>query len=268
MSCFDGSTVLITGASSGIGEELARQLAPFAGCLLLTARRADRLEKLKKELARPGLIIHCFSADLSDPSSVPRLLEQVLATGEKVSFLINNAGLGDHGLFENSDWDRQQEMIDVNISALTRLTRAFIPDMIKCRRGAILNVGSIAGMIPIPHMAVYAATKAYVNSFSEALRIELKGTGVSVTALCPGPIRTEFFDRAERPNTKSAVPAPPAFMVPVEKAVGDALRAVELNHARVVPGWKVALVMAAATAIPLVLLRLALSTRGRDYAGH
>src|SRR6202034_803008 len=119
---------------------------------------------------------------------------------ERVSLLVNNAGVGDHGLFERSDWPRVKAMIDVNIESLTRLTHALLPDLVRAGRGAILNVSSIASLLPIPKMAVYAATKAYVTSFSEALRAELRGTGVSVTAVCPGPVDTEFFAVAERAN--------------------------------------------------------------------
>src|SRR6185295_7557808 len=122
--------------------------------------------------------------------------------------LINNAGLGDHGLFESSDWSRIELMLNVNVVALTRLTRALLPELIQAR-GAVLNVSSVASLLPLPKLGVYAATKAYVTSFSEALRAELRGTGVSVTALCPGPVDTEFFGVAERRDSKNTVPAPP-----------------------------------------------------------
>jgi short-subunit dehydrogenase len=261
MNFFHGCTALITGASSGIGEEFARQLAPHARSLILVARRADRLQALKEQLDRPGLTIHCHTADLADEVQIEALLAALAASGERVSLLINNAGLGDHGFFEESDWARVSAMLDVNIKALTRLTHALLPDLVRAGRGAILNVSSIASLLPLPKMAVYAASKAYVSSFSEALRGELRGTGVSVTALCPGPVNTEFFDGAERPNAREAMPAPEIFKVSVEEVVGSALLAVERDRARVIPGWLVCVIMTIASLVPLFILRLFLAQR-------
>lgn len=259
--------ILITGASSGLGAECARQLAPRARTLVLVARRAERLEALARELARPGLTVRTFPADLAARAQLERLLTELTA-GEPISFIINNAGCGDHGLFEESDWPRVQAMLDVNIHALTRLTHALVPQLVKSGRGAILNVSSIASLLPLPQMAVYAASKAYVTSFSEALRAELRGTGISVTAVCPGPVDTEFFTIAERPDSKHTVPAPPLFKVPAEQVVREALHAVRTDRARVIPGWLVFLVLTLTSFIPMFLLRLALNQRGRFYKGH
>src|SRR5579871_1499033 len=190
MNFFHGCTALITGASSGLGTEFARQLAPHASSLILVARRLDRLETLKEELDRPGLTVHCHAADLADEVQIEALLAALAASGEHVTFLVNNAGCGDHGFFEESDWSRVEAMLDVNIKALTRLTHAVLPDLVRSGRGAILNVSSVASLLPLTKMAVYAATKADVTSFSEALRAELRNTGISVTALCPGPVDT------------------------------------------------------------------------------
>jgi short-subunit dehydrogenase len=264
MNFFHGCTALITGASSGIGAEFARQLAPHARTLILVARRVDRLEALKGELDRPGLTIHCHAADLADEVQIEALLAALAASGERVSLLINNAGLGDHGFFEESDWSRVSAMLDVNIKALTRLTHALLPDLVRAGRGAILNVSSIASLLPLPKMAVYAATKAYVSSFSEALRGELRSTGVSVTALCPGPVNTEFFEGAERPDAREAMPAPEIFKVSVEEVAGAGLRAVERDRARVIPGWQVCVVMTLASLVPIFLLRLFLAQRRSD----
>jgi short-subunit dehydrogenase len=261
MYFFHGCTALITGASSGIGLEFARQLAPHARSLILVARRRDRLDAIKAELDRPGLTIHCHAADLADDVQTGALIAALAASGEHVSLLINNAGLGDHGFFEESDWARVNAMLDVNIKALTRLTHALLPELIRAGRGAILNVSSIAGLLPLPKMAVYAATKAYVTSFTEALRGELRGTGVSVTALCPGPVNTEFFEIAERAESRDAMPAPELFKVPVEQVVGAALRAVERDRARVIPGWFVCVVMTIASLVPIFILRLFLAQR-------
>ncbi|MCE9610839.1 MAG: SDR family oxidoreductase [Chthoniobacter sp.] len=263
MNFFHGCTALITGASSGIGEEFVRQLAPHARSLILVARRRDRLEALTGELDRPGLTIHCHAADLADEVQIEALLAALAASGERVSLLVNNAGLGDHGLFEESEWARVRAMLDVNIQALTRLTHALLPDLVRAGRGAILNVSSIASLLPLPKMAVYAATKAYVTSFSEALRAELRGTGVSVTALCPGPVSTEFGQVADRPNSRDSLPAPEVFKVPVEEVVRAGLAAVEGDRARAIPGWLVCVVMTLTTLVPIFLLRLFLGQRRR-----
>lgn len=263
MTSFHGCTALITGASSGIGRELARQLAPQAAALILIARRLDRLENLRRELARPGLEIHCHAVDVANAAQVETLLELIAGSGLKVDFLINNAGVGDHGFFEESDWSRVQAMLDVNIQALTRFTHAFLPQLIRSGRGAILNVSSIASYLPIPKMAVYAATKAYVTSFSEAIRGELRGTGVSVTALCPGPVDTEFFHLAERPEALEAGPAPEIFKVPVEQVAREGLDAVLRDRPRVIPGWIVWAVMTFVSLLPFFLLRLFVAQRRR-----
>lgn len=266
MNFFHGCTALITGASSGLGAEFARQLAPHARSLILVARRRERLETLKEELDRPGLTIHCHAADVADEVQIEALLAALAASGERVSLLINNAGLGDHGLFENSDWTRVEAMLDVNIKALTRLTHAVLPDLVRAGRGAILNVSSIASLLPLPKMAIYAASKAYVTSFSEALRAELRGTGVSVTALCPGPVNTEFFNIAERVDSRESMPAPEIFKVSAEEVVATALHAVEHDRARVIPGWLVCIIMTIASLVPIFILRLFIAQRRREQA--
>ncbi|HSI15665.1 MAG TPA: SDR family oxidoreductase [Chthoniobacter sp.] len=261
MNFFHGCTALITGASSGLGAEFARQLAPHARSIILVARRLERLEALKEELDRPGLTIHCHAADVADEVQIEALLAALAASGERVSLLINNAGLGDHGFFEDSEWSRVEAMLDVNIKALTRLTHAVLPDLVRAGRGAILNVSSIASLLPLPKMAVYAATKAYVTSFSEGLRGELRGTGVSVTALCPGPVNTEFFNIAERADSREAMPAPELFKVSAEEVVAAGLGAVERDRARVIPGWFVCVVMTIASLVPIFILRLFIAQR-------
>lgn len=263
MNFFHGCTALITGASAGFGQEFARRLAPHAHSLILVARRIDRLEKLKRELERPGLTIHIHAADLADEVQTEAFLASLAASGERVSLLINNAGLGDHGFFESSEWGRVQAMLEVNIKALTRLTHALLPDFVRAGRGAILNVSSIVSLIPIPKMAVYAATKAYVTSFSEALRAELRDTGVTVTAVCPGPVDTEFFDVAERPASGESAPAPEFFKITIPQVVTEALAAVAADRARVIPGWLVWGIMSLATIVPIFLLRLFLAQRRR-----
>jgi len=264
MQFFDGCTALITGASSGIGVEFARQLAPHARCLILVARRQDRLDALKTELARPGLTVHCHTADLADEVQMEALIAALAASEERVSFLINNAGVGDHGLFEESEWSRVRAMLDVNIKALTRLTHAILPDLVKAGQGAILNVSSVASLLPIPNMSVYAASKAYVTSFSEALRAETRGTGVSISIVCPGPVNTEFFAIAERADARGSMPAPEIFKVPAEQVVREALIAVELDRPRVIPGWIVWAVMSIASLVPIFILRLFITKRRKS----
>jgi uncharacterized protein len=188
----DGCSALITGASAGIGREFARQLAGRAKSLILIARREQRLNELREELCRqyPNVAVSVRKTDLADLAHLNELLAWLDHERIAVDLLINNAGLGDSGAFSTSDPVRIEQMTLVNIVALTALTRQLLPQMIAKRHGGILNVSSSAGFLPIPDFAVYAATKAYVTSFSEALRAELRGTGVSVCALCPGPVHT------------------------------------------------------------------------------
>jgi len=187
------STALITGASSGIGESLARQLAAHGAHLILVARTEDRLHALAAELgARYRVQVHVLPADLNRPGAAAELHAAVQARGLNVDILVNNAGLGGYGEFSTQPADEIDRMIAVNISALTGLTRAFLPDMLARGRGRVLNVASTAAFQPGPLMAVYYATKAYVLSFSEAVAEEVAGSGVSVTALCPGPVQTGF----------------------------------------------------------------------------
>ncbi len=261
MFTFKGCTALITGASSGLGAEFARQLAPHADTLILVARRMDRLETLKAEIARPGLEVHCLAADLADPMAITGMLDQLATTGLQVTFLINNAGLGDHGLFEESDQKRVSSMLEVNITALTSLTHALVPSMIAAGHGAILNVSSIVSRMPFPKMAVYAATKAYVTSFSEALRAELRGTGVSVTVLCPGPVNTEFYSVAERASSDGSLESPGFFKVSAQQVAREGLEAVVRDRARVIPGMLVWLVMTLATLVPAFILRRIMQPR-------
>ena len=247
---------------------MARQLAPHAKALVLVARRGDRLDALKGELARSGLRIECHAADLANANEVEGFLAALAGSGMKIDFLINNAGLGDHGLFEASDWKRVEAMLDVNIKALTRLTHALLPEIIRSGRGAILNVSSITAFLPLPQMAVYAASKAYVSSFTEAIRAELRGTGVAVTALCPGPVATEFGNLAKRSGEKDAAPAPDILKLPVERIAREGLLAVDKDRARVVPGWLLAGLMFITALVPIFLLRPFLGRRRGSPEGN
>jgi uncharacterized protein len=187
------ATALITGASAGLGLEFARLFASDKHDVVLVARRKERLEQLVAELERAhGIKGHVIALDLMRPTAIEELVAAVTALGVEVEFLVNNAGFGYNGAFVESDGPRQLGMVQVNVSVLTGLAHAFVPAMVKRGHGRVLNIGSTAGCQPGPFMATYYATKAYVNSFSEALAYELKGTGVTVTLSCPGATATEF----------------------------------------------------------------------------
>jgi short-subunit dehydrogenase len=185
--------VLITGASSGIGRELAKCFAAAGSRLVLTARSTDALQSLADELQRAhNTESNVITADLSMPGAPKSIFTELQGRGINVDVLVNNAGFGAWGLFAQLPLQRQLEMLQVNINALTELTGLFLPGMLQRRRGGIMNVASVAGFLPGPGMAVYYATKACVLSFTEALAEELRGTNVVVTALCPGPTATNF----------------------------------------------------------------------------
>ncbi|MGO4890347.1 SDR family NAD(P)-dependent oxidoreductase [Anaerobacillus sp. MEB173] len=187
------NTVLITGASSGIGYELAKIYAANGQHLILVARNKSRLEEIKEELHTPENSIDIVAIDLSAPHSPKELYEEVKQRQLYVNILINNAGYGMTGNFVDMDITQQLNMIQLNIVSLTHLTHLFLQDMVKNKHGKILNVGSVASFISTPSMSVYAATKAFVLSFSESLGSELQGKGnFVVTALCPGPTKTNF----------------------------------------------------------------------------
>ena len=254
----DHCTALITGASAGIGREFSRQLATRAQSIVLVARREQRLNELRDELRNRNarLNVHVRVVDLCDNSQVAELVGWLDQNKIDINLLINNAGLGDYGSFATSDPERDDRIIQVNIVALTLLTRRLLPQMIARKRGTILNVSSSAGFLPIPGMAVYAASKAYVNSFSEALRAELRGTGVTVTALCPGPVHTEFGDVGKRPGGQPDR-GPEFVYVSVEKTACDALAAVEADRPLVIPGFAMKLGMFLVRITPMPILRLA-----------
>ena len=188
---------LITGASMGLGAEFARLLASEGYDLVLTARNGARLASIQKEIeGLHGARVHVIVADLGDSRAPITIHEQVRAAGIEVDVLVNNAGFGQYGMFSESNLDTELNMIQVNVTALVHLTKLFLRDMVARRRGRIVNVASTAGFQPGPLQPVYYATKAFVLSFSEAIANELKGTGVTVTALCPGPTPTGFQERA------------------------------------------------------------------------
>jgi hypothetical protein len=254
----DGCSALITGASAGIGREFARQLAGRARSLILVARREQKLNELRDELRQKDLnpVVHIQKTDLADPAQLKELMAWLDREKINVDVLINNAGLGDLGSFATSDPRRNEQIMLVNIVALTSLTRHLLPQMIARRRGGILNVSSSAGFLPIPGFAVYAASKAYVTGFSEALRAELRGSGVSICALCPGPVHTEFQEIAQRPKGPSET-GPEFVHVALERVVREALRALEADRPLLIPGLAMKISMLLVRMTPMPILRWA-----------
>ncbi len=259
------SCALVTGASSGLGEEFALQIAPRVSKLVLVARREARLQQLADRIRDefPHVAVAVYAVDLSKSPERSQVLETLTKSGFLPDLLINNAGLGDYGEFANSDWGKLESMLHVNIEALTHLTHALLPHMIHRGGGAIINVSSLASLIPIPDFAVYAATKAYVTSFSEALRIELREHQIPVLAVCPGPVKTEFGEVARRDANSQGMPAKEFMYVPKEQVVFESLAALDSHAARVYPGIKTAVAAVIMCALPIVILRFALGFRPR-----
>ena len=255
----DGCCALITGASAGIGREFARQLAGRVRAIVLVARREERLLELRDELAKqnPGLKVHIRRTDLANPAEIEELLAWSEREKVDVDLLINNAGVGDLGHFATIDPARLEQILNVNMAALAVLTRRLLPAMIERRRGAILNVSSSAGFLPIAGFAVYAASKAFVTAFSEGLRAEVRGKGVSVCALCPGPVHTEFMQIAQRPGKRPYMAAPEFSHVSAEAVARDGLAAVEADRPLAIPGFFMKLGMFFVRLAPMSILRLA-----------
>ncbi|MFE1441921.1 SDR family NAD(P)-dependent oxidoreductase [Streptomyces sp. NPDC058739] len=227
-----GPTALVTGASSGLGSEFAIQLAARGHDVILLARSRDRLESLAERIgAVHGVKAHVLVADLSRADAGRRVAEELAERGLRVDVLINNAGFGTTGRFEEIDPGRDHDQLMVNVVALVDLTHAVLPGMLARGGGKVLNVGSTAGYQPSPYLAVYSAGKTFVLNFSLALRQELRGRGVHVTALCPGPVETRFFEVI---GTRNAAVVG-RFTTP-EPVVRAGLRALERNRAYVTPG--------------------------------
>ena len=263
------SCALVTGASSGLGEEFALQLAPRVKQIVLVARRESLLRDLAARLGsrHPQLDIFVMATDLAVPDVSERVAGMLAEHGLVPDLLVNNAGLGDYGEFATSEWSRIAAMLRVNVEALTHLTHALLPGMIRGGGGAIVNVSSLASLMAIPDFAVYAATKAYVTSFSEALRLELREHGIPVLAVCPGPVHTGFGAVAKRGERGRNMPGREWFYVPKEQVVAEALTALGRNRARVYPGLRTAAAALVLSALPLVLLRFALAAhRSRQGA--
>jgi short-subunit dehydrogenase len=191
----NNTTALITGASSGLGEQFARRLAERGANLILVARRRDRLDELADKLRADGVNVAVYNHDLSKPRAGTALAELIAADGLTIDTLINNAGMGTHGDFASQDPDALADEIQLNVASLVDLTSALLPQLLQRRRGALVNIASTSAYQPTPSMAVYGAGKAFVLSFTEALAYETRRSGLKVLAVSPGPMHTEFFDK-------------------------------------------------------------------------
>ncbi len=263
---FDHCAAVITGASSGLGAEFARQLAPRADRLLLAARREPALQEVRAQLQaqHPALQVELCACDVSTDPGRARLAEHVQALNFRPNLLINNAGIGDYGSFASASEDKLRGQIDLNVTALVLLSHALLPTLIASEEApaGILNVSSLAGNVPMPDLAVYGASKAFVTSFSEALRVELAPKNIIVSAVCPGPTPTNFGKNARRiDGTDTNRSGQGLLRVPPEQVVAAALSALKHNRACVFPGWGVSIAGPLFRIMPRFLMRWFITRR-------
>lgn len=239
-----GHTALVTGASAGIGAAFARELARRGADIVLVARRADRLAALADELRTTGRSVHILPADLTAPRAVASLTAFLTDAGLTIDLLVNNAGVGlPHEPFSDADPVRLRGMLDLNIGVVTELTHVLLPGMIARGRGAVIMMSSGAAFQPVPYLAAYAATKAFVLSLAEALWAETRGTGVRVLAVCPGLTATEFFDQTGPQVSSGQVQTAP-------EVVAETMRALRRDVPTVVTGRRNALVASLPRLLP------------------
>jgi short-subunit dehydrogenase len=223
------TTALVTGASSGIGVALAAELARRGHALILVARRADRLQELAAEIGgEHGVRVEWIAADLTDATERDKVPPEVAARGLVVDVLVNDAGMGTAGPFHELPIEREIQMIRLNVEAMVALCGAFVPGMVERGSGGVLNVASVSGFMPVPQQATYSASKAFVLTFTEALTVDLHGTGVTATALCPGPVKTEFAGIIEG--------MPSAYFVEPAQVAREAIDGLEQGRRTVIPG--------------------------------
>lgn len=260
----DSGTVLITGASSGIGREIARQLARRARTLVLVARREERLEALRDELheRNPTLGVVVERCDLAHPDEVDSLLDSLHRHLVRVDVLVNNAGLGDYSLYEQESWSRIHQMLQVNVTAPLLLTHRLLRLMVERKRGGILNISSGGARTFVPGLAVYAATKHFLDGFTESLRLELMGTGVVVTQVAPGPVDTEFSEVA---GTQAQEDRTPAWMrISAAQCAREALEGFDRARPLVYPGFAYRWMMRLSSLMPRGVLRAAVLPAARQ----
>lgn len=261
-SAIDGGTVLVTGASSGIGMAIAREVAPRAKGLVLVARRVERLEALRDELAkaRPELAVHVMPCDLAKRADVEKLVADAKAKGIEVDVLVNNAGIGMMGFLDRADAAKTAFMIELNVTSLTLLTVAFLPGMVARNRGGVINISSGFGLSVMPMFSAYCATKHYVTGLTEALVADLGGTDVVATQVCPGPVKTEFEDVMGNQMGKKV----PGFVeISAEQCAREAVGGFDRGRALIVPGFVMRIVMLVNALSPRFMRRVFASIIGR-----
>lgn len=229
-------TALVTGASSGIGAEIARELASRGHGLILVARRRNRLEELRDDLADRGVRIEVMPADLTDRADRARLAGEIDGTGLEVDILVNNAGLSTTGPVHASSVEAELEMIELDVVAVAELCTRFLPAMVRRGRGAVLNVASTGAFQPLPGQAGYGASKAFVLSYTHSINGELRGTGVNATALCPGPVRTEFGETAGFAPGEAEGTLPSFMWEPAQGVARAGVEGLDRGHPVVIPG--------------------------------
>lgn len=247
---------MVTGASAGIGRELAAQLAPRAGTLILLARRAGRLEELRTMLLakHPQLRVLTLPVDLSDEADVERVLAEAAEQAGTVDVLVNNAGVGDQALADQAEWARVRNVLRTNVLAVAQLTTALVPAMVERGRGGVLNMGSGAGLTVMPASAAYSASKHFMDGFSEALRADLAGTGIVVTQVCPGPVDSEFDQLAGSAGGMTG--GPPQFLrISAAQCAREALAGFDRGVPLVFPGRAYRMAMRALPLLPRQLAR-------------
>jgi len=252
----DRGTVLVTGASAGIGRELAVQLAPRARTLILLARRAGRLDELRTTLLarHPQLQVVTLPVNLSDEADVDRALAAAAGQAGAIDVLVNNAGAGDQALADQAEWARVRSVLRTNVLAVAQLTTALVPAMVERGRGGVLNMGSGAGLTVMPASAAYSASKHFMDGFSEALRADLAGTGVVVTQVCPGPVDSEFDQLAGSAGGMTG--GPPQFLrISAAQCAREALAGFDLGVPLVFPGRAYRMAMRALPLLPRQLAR-------------
>ncbi|HSJ01041.1 MAG: SDR family NAD(P)-dependent oxidoreductase [Verrucomicrobium sp.] len=270
---YQGGTAIITGASSGLGVEFARQIFRHVSVLVLAARRFEAMQQLAEELnaIHPGVRIIPCACDLATDAGRLALWEKVDGLGLQPTLLINNAGLGDYGAFTDADEPRIRQQIDVNITGLTLLTRDFVhrAKASADKPAGVLNVSSLASTVPVPDLAVYAATKSYVSSLSEALAIEFASRHIRVFYVCPGPTPTNFGKNARRSDEKDIDRSGQDLLVVTpQRVVSDALHGLAANRIRVFPGKRVRLAALVFQLLPSVIVRFILTGRYRRSQGQ
>ena len=226
--------VLITGASSGIGYELAKLYSKDGYNLILVARNIEKLKEVKNQLIKNNTNIKILNLDLSQNEEIQKLFNYIEENRLKINILINNAGVGTFGDFKCIEWEIEESLIDINIKALTRLTKYFLPKIIKCKNGGILNVASTAAFCSGPRMAAYYASKGYVLSLTEAIYEECKGTGIKVSCLCPGPVKTGFQGKAGIKKSESAK----KYLMEAEEVARVCYKEFNKGKLIIIPGFK------------------------------